>query len=220
MPVDTSIGHDICLQGLKKRGYHPETILDIGAAEGSWTLSAIRSFPTARYFLIEALEERRPELEELRRDYRNVTFAICGVGKEPGDLLFGITPELYGSSFAYEGAENRMVQVKTLDDLFASGCFQQPSFLKLDVQGFELQVLEGARTVLPGADLVLLELPFYRFSKPMSLMHEAIQYMVDRRFRPYEVVEVMRRPYDGAMGQCDLLFCREDHPLMASNRWH
>jgi hypothetical protein len=43
--------------------------------------------------------------------------------------------------------------------------------------------------------------------------------MRDQGFRPYEVVDVLRRPYDGAMGQCDLLFVRENHWLVSSNLW-
>lgn len=219
METERKIGHDLCLQGLKDRGYRPETILDIGAAQGDWTVEAMRSFPEAQYFLIEALRERRPQLEQLRTQLRNVDFEICGVADQPGELSFGVTPDLYASSFAYPGADNRVVPVRTLDDLYAARRFRQPSFLKLDVQGFELKVLDGARSVLPQADLVLLELQFYRFSEPMQLMHESIAYMLKRDFRPYEIVDVLRRPFDNAMGQCDILFCRQDHWLVGSNRW-
>ena len=41
----------------------------------------------------------------------------------------------------------------------------------------------------------------------------------ERGFQPYEIVDVLRRPYDGAMGQCDVLFCRRGHWLSAQQRW-
>src|SRR4051794_13794033 len=102
MPIDpTAIGHEFCLQGLAERDYRPETILDIGAAVGGWTRGALCHFPSAKYFLIEALEERRPDLEQLRGSFSNVDFEICGVADVPGTLSLGVTPGLYDSSFAY-----------------------------------------------------------------------------------------------------------------------
>ena len=44
-------------------------------------------------------------------------------------------------------------------------------------------------------------------------------WMVEQGFIPYEIVDILRRPLDGAMGQCDILFGRVGHPLLADNRW-
>jgi FkbM family methyltransferase len=215
-----TIGLTTCLQGLRRRGYSPQTVLDVGAAEGLWALEVLRTFPAAELFLVEALEERRPALEALRRNHPNLDYEIIGVGPRSAVLSMGITTALDASSFAYVGtAGTRDVAVRPLDSLLESGRFRQPCLLKLDVQGFELQVLDGAQTVLAGCDLAILELNFFRFSPAMPLLHEAIDYMVKRGFRPYEIVDVLRRPLDGAMGQCDLLFCREGHPLLADSAW-
>ncbi len=103
--------------------------------------------------------------------------------------------------------------------MFQKGIIGQPQFMKLDVQGYELRVLEGAKNVMEGCELILLELQFFRFSPAMKLMHESIAWMVERGYRPYEIVDTMRRPFDMAMGQCDILFVREENPLVASNQW-
>ena len=50
-----------------------------------------------------------------------------------------------------------------LDELLASGRVPQPQFMKLDVQGFELEVLKGATKMLQAAEVVLLEVSFTRF---------------------------------------------------------
>jgi FkbM family methyltransferase len=215
-----AIGLRACLEGLRQRGYSPETVLDVGAAEGFWAMEVLAVFPTARLFLFEALEERRSALETLRRAHPNLDFEITGVGPRNATMSMGITTALDSSSFAYVGtAGTREIEVRTLDSLLESGRLPQPELLKLDVQGFELEVLNGAEKVLAGSFLVLLELNFFRFSSGMPLMHEAIDYMVRRGFRPYEIVDVLRRPLDNSMGQCDLLFCREGHFLLADSDW-
>jgi FkbM family methyltransferase len=210
---------EVCLKGLLERGYAPQCILDIGAAVGDWTRLCLHFWPRARYFLIEPLEERRSALAALKAACPAVDFLIAGAGDRPGKLPLGITADLYGSSFAYSGQEERLVDVVTLNDLFARRYFPQPQFLKLDVQGFELNVLEGGSQLIAACDLILLELQFFRFSPAMKLMHESIAWMAERRFYPYEIVDVLRRPLDGAMGQCDLLFAREGHWLIQNHAW-
>jgi len=208
-----------CLQGLKDRGFVPNSVLDIGAALGEWTTMAMRFWPEARYFLFEPLKEREAALNKLRADYPNVDFALAGAADRPGRLSLGVSSNLYTSSFAYPGEDNRGVDVVTVDDLFREGRFPQPQFMKLDVQGYEFKVLEGAAETMRHCDMILLELTFFRFAPEMKLLHEAIQWMVERGFRPYEFVDFLRRPHDGAMGQCDFLFIGEGHPLLSSSAW-
>src|SRR5262249_40209762 len=50
---------DAIFQGLVTRGYFPQTVYDIGAAEGGWTRWALRYWPNARFVCFEPLEERR-----------------------------------------------------------------------------------------------------------------------------------------------------------------
>ncbi|WP_442936438.1 FkbM family methyltransferase [Nostoc sp.] len=96
---------------------------------------------------------------------------------------------------------------------------KQPHFIKIDVQGYELNVLSGAKKVLKSSDLILLELQFFRFSSEMILLHESIAWMNEQNFQPYEIVNVLRRSLDNAMGQCDILFIRKDHWLLKSQNW-
>lgn len=53
----------------------------------------------------------------------------------------------------------------------------------------------------------------------MRRLDEAIAFLADAGFTPYEFVDFLRRPADGVMGQCDILFIRRDHGLMRDTRW-
>lgn len=135
-----------------------------------------------------------------------------------------VTKDIYGSTFLSDTSgssdeETREVAVVTIDELLANKEIRPPDLIKMDVQGYEMSILNGAQKSIRMCQALLLELPFYRFSQSLGLFHEVIVYLIDKGFRPYEVADVIRRPLDGAMSHCDLLFLKEGHPLFMDNRW-
>jgi FkbM family methyltransferase len=213
------IGMEVAVKGLADRGFIPEMVLDVGAATGQWTRIALKYWPQAHYFLMEPLAERKDSLAELCSEHPNVSFLLAAAGPTSGKLEIGVLPDqLDGSSFLY-GDIRRTVRVAQIDELLETGQIQQPQFMKLDVQGYELDVLRGARQTMEHCPLILLELQLFRFMPSMPLMHESIAWMVDRGFRPYEIVDILRRPYDHATGQCDILFAQNEHWLTANDTW-
>jgi FkbM family methyltransferase len=208
------------LQGLKSRGFEPRVVLDGGAADGRWTTQVRQIWPAARFVMVEALEERRLVLETLAASApEHIQAFIGGLADVNGTLQFSVTDYMFDSSFAYGGGSARPVSTYRLDDLVSQGVMPQPDFIKLDVQGFELHVLRGGETVLSRTDCVLLECNFLKFSDAMPDLEEVVQWMGVHNFRPYEFVDFLRRPLDNAMGQCDILFVRKDHVLVADRRW-
>lgn len=217
---ETEFGMDAALRGLRERGYYPPVVLDIGAAVGSWTESALRYWPHGEYYCIEALDERHPNLQALvERTGANVKILACGVADIDGVLEMGVTESLWDSSFAYQGSEMRHVNVFTLDTLFASNRIVPPSLLKLDVQGFEKKIISGGESALKHCSVILMECSFYPFCPSMGTLDDTIAFMSRRGYVPYEFVDLLRRPLDRAMGQCDIIFVRKNHWLIANTAW-
>jgi FkbM family methyltransferase len=223
VPVVSSageVGMETCLRNLRSRGFVPSRVLDVGAGRGAWTELAMTCWPDSRYFLIEPLQERLVSLCALSHRNPNVTFLLLGAGSEVGERAIGVMEDfLDGSSLVYEGSAARSVRVETIDHLLEEARIEQPDFMKIDVQGYELEVLKGAQRCLDRCSLVLTEVEFFRFAPAMPLLHEIVAWMVAHGYRPYEVADILRRPSDRAMGQCDLLFCREGHWLLRSDTW-
>lgn len=213
------IGMEAFIRGLCFRGFSPKMVIDIGAARGDWTRLALKYWSDSRYFLIEPLMEWQSKLKDLKKEYANLDYVLAAAGPEIGRGELGVTEDLCGSSFLYEGSFVREVPVITIDSLFEERKIEQPDLMKIDVQGFELFVLQGAIKAIEKCSLILLELQFIRFSPNMNLLHESIAWMVEHGFLPYEIVDALRRPLDGAMGQCDMLFCKMGHPLLEDKRW-
>ena len=91
--------------------------------------------------------------------------------------------------------------------------------VKVDVQGAELQVLDGASTTLKDAELVILEVSFFRFADGFPEFYDVIDYMKKRGFVAYEVFGGHNRPLDGARTQVDIAFVKEDGRFRSSHVW-
>jgi hypothetical protein len=94
----------------------------------------------------------------------------------------------------------------TLDNLLeAYKDFQQLDFLKLDVQGYELEVLKGASTLLQHTEFVLMETSLIPINTGCPLIFEVITFMNSMGFQTMDFCSQVRRK-DGALWATDLLF--------------
>jgi len=94
-----------------------------------------------------------------------------------------------------------------------------PDLVKLDVQGFELEVLSGAETTFGRTELFIVETSLFRFLPNQPLIREVISFMADRDYELYDITAHLRRPYDGALGQVDLAFVKADGRFRAEAKW-
>jgi FkbM family methyltransferase len=168
----------------------------------------------------EPLEERAEHLEALHAQHPGRLQVLrLGVADVDGALELGVSKALSGSSFAYPGHASRKVPVRRLDSLVREGSIPPAQLVKIDVQGFERRVLEGAASALSSAELVLLTCHFLPFCSEMRTLDDTVAHMSSLGFVPYEFVDVNRRPLDGAMGRCDILFARRSSQLLSDPRW-
>jgi len=198
-------------------GFVPQTVIDVGAAYGSFTALCQTVFPRAQYLLIEPLEEYRRLLEEAKQSSGSIEYCLAAAAAHEGEIAINVHPDLVGSSLCREvesgtgvnGVE-RTVRSVTIDRLVAEKRLSGPYLLKVDVQGAELDVLAGAERTLGDAELVVLEVSFFKFFEAGPECAEVIAYMKGRGFVPYDIVGRQYRPLDGAMSQADIAFVRED----------
>jgi FkbM family methyltransferase len=218
--ADRDFGMNVALNGLRQRGYSPKVIYDIGAADGAWARFALGVFPEARIVCFEPLAERAELLKKFESQSEGrVRFLNVGVGNTDAELQIGVSESLYDSSFAYGASISRTVSVRTLETLLRTESLELPSFVKIDVQGFEKRVIDGGPSVFAHADLVLMECQFLPFCEDMRTLDQTIAHMSSIGFIPYEFVDLLRRPLDNAMGQCDILFVKRGHQLVSNLSW-
>jgi FkbM family methyltransferase len=194
----------IALARLRRRGLHIEVVYDIGAHRGQWTESVRASLPGARFFLFEANEVHAGELQGTGERYFIAVLSaeeqvvnFYGTG-EPGDSYFREATDHYSD------VTPTSLQATTLDNLVAINGLPLPDFVKVDVQGAELDVLRGAKTALHTAKLVLLECPITEYNEGAPTIDEYFHFMDERGFTPLEFLG--RNWRRGKMMHVDVLF--------------
>lgn len=202
------------LRHIKAFGFKPATVLDIGAAKGTEPL--LNTFPDSHHFMIEALEEFIPKLEEAKKRMKTAEYIIAAATSESGYITINVHPDLYGSSIYLEDEDSnvngipRKIPAYRLDELCVSRELKGPYLLKIDVQGAELDVLQGAEKTLKDTEYVILESVLFDFFQGGPKFHQFIEFMNKRGFVVYDFFDPLYRPLDGAMSQIDIAFVKEE----------
>jgi len=144
-----------CLRALDLRG---KLVLDVGAFHGLTALFFASKGATVHAF--EPMPLNRSRLHENLKLNPKLDIHVhpCAVGAESGTLHLVMDPRMPGGATAaaeIQAEVGRMpdamhveVPVTTLDALWATGAIPKPDFIKIDVEGFESNVLSGARNLL------------------------------------------------------------------------
>lgn len=198
---------------LASKGFHPAALIDIGAYHGDWTRLARRVFGPVPGLMVEAQPGKASALERMCDDERGLRFASAVLGSASGKQVTFYEMET-GSSLLPERSNVERVQrvlvTQALDEI--AGDFTGPLFLKIDVQGAELDVLRGGTETLGRAPLVQLEVALLPYNEGAPTFLEVIQYMDDRGFVPYDVAG-FSRPTGVDLAQVDVLFVDRESPL-------
>jgi len=197
-------------------GLAPATVIDVGVASG--TPALYRSFPQARHLLVEPLKEFEEQLQAICKAYK-AEYVLAAAGAHPCEMEINVSSVLDGSSLLGPKETARRIPVVTLDDTCRERGLPGPYVVKVDVQGAELQVLDGARAILQDTALVILEVSFFRFTDGCPQFHDVIDYMKKQGFVAYEMFDGHNRPLDGARAQVDVAFVKENGRFRATHAW-
>lgn len=209
--IRTSIGESYSL--MRGLGFQPKTIVDVGVASGTEEL--YRSFPDSYFLLIEPLKEFEPDLMSILKRYKG-SYALAAAGPSPGQITFNVHKNhLYGSSLYKEsmgieadGYEVTVPMIK-IDDILKEKKLNGPYLIKIDVQGGELDALDGAQQALLEAEVVVLEVSLFEFMKGAPQLFDVVSYMKNRNFVAYDIILGWNRPLDNALGQIDIVFVKD-----------
>jgi FkbM family methyltransferase len=205
------------MENLRSVGFDPKVVYDIGCASGEWAQMAAKLWPAAQIYGFEPNQTERENLEAVKRQLAHFEFFQSFLGPEAGTVTYvnrgHQTSLLDDTAKPPDSSAVVKAPVRVLDQMIQQGEIRPPDFMKLDVQGFELDVLRGGERALAHAQAVLLEVSFRPLGPNCPLAHDVIAFMTNRNMIVYDVMGILRRQSDDALFQMDLLFVKKDHPL-------
>lgn len=206
------------LLSLKRFGFYPQQVMDAGAFRGDWARICLDIFPETTLTCVEPQDSVQGDLQALVSSHSNVRYLRTLLGKQAkeGVAFEEIGP---GSHVLIKGESGIIKPLTTIDILVEEGICKPPELLKLDVQGYELEILEGYTRYFSACQVIQCELSLLPLTPGTPLLHEMISYLYQRGFVMFDVEELVRDPQDGAVWQIDALFCRTDSPLRTGRSW-
>jgi FkbM family methyltransferase len=195
-----------------KNYFTPQRVLDIGANVGEWYSLCKDTFPESYIFSIEAndgcesiLKAANPNStiallakDEKMYDFYTKTDASTATGNS---IYKELTPH-------YEDESTNLIVKKQgvmLDKLFPDETFD---FIKMDMQGAELDAISGGIKLCKKAKGILLEVALKEYNQNSALPDEVVDYMKSIGFIKKETLTNL--PYNGEIYHQDILFINEN----------
>ena len=175
--------------------YGIDVVLDVGASNGQFGRRLLDGGYRNRIVSFEPLTSAESKLRANALGVPNWTTAKLALGAENGDAVINVAGRSQSSSLlpmqplhveaapgtAYVGTEP--VTIRTLDSIIDDYCSEQDTcFLKLDVQGYEKAVLDGATRALDRCVGLQLEMSLASLYVGETLFPDLVQLVTDLGF--------------------------------------
>ena len=181
------------LKYLKDSGYNVSYAVDIGVHSGTPWLQF--SFPKAHYVLIEPDTNHN---DTIHKNYKDYSYELINValGRNYKKAV-DINCIHQGKTFKTQS------DIVTLDSLDLTP--KAISLCKIDVDGYELQVIEGGSNTLPNFDMMIIE------SQLKDLQHIIFECDHTLDFKLWDVVNLDYA--NGNLHQVDLVFLKNEYKI-------
>ena len=196
-----------------------QTVIDIGANRGQFALAVRYVYPFANIISFEPLPKPAALFRRIfSKDNAVILYnAAIGPKSEQREMhvsarddsssllpISSLQEEIFPGTSEVETAE---VHVAPLDSFVDEADINSPALLKIDVQGYELDALQGCESLLSKFEYVYCECSFVELYSGQKLAADVIDWLSNREFR----ISGMYNPAydrDGKVIQADFLFRR------------
>jgi FkbM family methyltransferase len=201
--------------------YDIDTLLDVGANAGQFAMemrkagykNKIISFEPIKKVFDQLLENSKNDPLWSAENYalgdQDKTETINISGHSLSSSILDMLPKHieFAPNSAYTSKEE--IKVKRLDTVFDNFYSKNKKImLKIDTQGYEKRVIDGAVDSLKHIKLLQLEMSITRLYEDEMLINEMMNYILDRKFRLISLENGISDPETGELLQVDCIFAR------------
>lgn len=184
---------------IKAVGFTPRHIIDVGANHGTWTRETLKYFPDCHYTLLEPQYWMKDSMTDLLTNDK-IKFLPIGAGSEAGSFNFTIVHRDDSCSFRYTDEEAKAngfkqikVNVEPLNTVVRNSTFPFPDIVKVDAEGLDLEVLEGASDLFGDTEVFMVEAGVTNKLFDNSLL-KLTSYMDKKGYRLFDITD-LNRPF-------------------------
>lgn len=194
---------------------------DVGANEGQTACELRRIFPGAKIYCFEPYEAAFRTLQQKLGGDPNICLELIAFGDRKGEATLYENAESVTNSLLPNAPEADLsqpasyaipkgqstVSVTTLDDFCDERTIAHLDFLKIDSQGYDLRILQGARKNLAERRIsfIVVEMLFAPLYSGQAHFHEIYGFLTGFGYQLVGLYAIQRSPA-GAILWCDALF--------------
>lgn len=201
-------------------------VFDVGANIGGVTLGAVRSFPNAHIYSFEPVRATYQMLCERTKNYSDritpYNFGFFNVSKRLDIHIasFHVANSILDQSLNHRSAwpgvretGTESIEVYTLDSFMADKSIDRIDIMKIDVEGVELEVIEGGwETLKNKVDNLFIELSFVRRNREAPYWVQICKLLYDLGFALINIYDVVSYVQNGRqyVAQMDAFFAKRE----------
>lgn len=201
---------------LRNAGFNPKHIVDIGANEGNWTKKAMQYFPNAYYTLVEPQSKLVDKMSTILKKNKKVFLHTMGLSNVSGTFKLALDPVRDDSaSFRFSeeevdelNLEQVEVTMDTLNNLLLNSRLPVPDIIKIDAEGIDIKVLEGASNFFGKTEVFFVEATISNKSMKNTL-YAVIDFMNDKGYKPFDFTDLNRTQKQNALWLVEIVFVKD-----------
>ena len=173
---------------------HIDMVIDVGANVGQFAMAARMSFPEAKIHSFEPISSIGASYRKIMAHDHKATLYTYALGSKTAQKEINVTQAIDSSSLLEPALQSKIfpgthkidveqVDVAPLTSFFSEDQLSGVCLLKIDVQGYEMQVLKGCEGLLGCFDWIYCEASFLELYSGQPLAGEIIKWLTNRGFR-------------------------------------
>ncbi len=203
--------------------YQINNVLDIGANIGQFASGLRKKNYKGNIISCEPLKEAFDELQKVAISDNKWSVYNTAVGREESESAINISQNSYSSSLLsiHENHTNtakesividtQKVLIQPLNNLYIPSK-KDRTLLKIDTQGFEMEVLAGAKSIIKDINLILVELSMIPLYKNGPIYTEVIAELDTLGFELFQLYPEFTSPTSYRLLQANGFFIRKSIP--------
>jgi FkbM family methyltransferase len=208
-------------------GEKARTIIDVGAYLGETAEWFSVLFPNATVWAVEPFPDSFAELAltsnprikpfnfavtnfdgQVQLHFNAIphTNGIYPINSESSDSLSIVQAGVDTNKHANSTVGDLTVNARSLNSFVAEQNIQKIDLLKIDVQGAEVDVLDGSRQILDRVGVVLIEISLYDYYEKSSSIGDVESFLSPHGFSLWSVTDISNNPMNGRTDWVELLY--------------